>query len=259
MFETWNKVHFNLNTAYETTIEVSNSGRVRKLNSKNEIVYLNGSLVSGYAALRLRAFKERDPKDQQKLDQFRVKIEEYNLQIKELKNLIKVNKKTQESYDDFEQKLQKLNTELEQIKKKYQKIYKSIETNRSVNFGGLIHRLVAELYVEKPSDAHDLVAHLNYNKLDNRAINLKWMTREENVLHQQKSPYVIQSKINNLLKKPHEKARNTKLTVSNVMIIKKRIHQGVTLTKLAKKFKVSEMQISRIKKGENWSEVPAAL
>lgn len=45
----------------------------------------------------------------------------------------------------------------------------------------LVHRLVAEAYVK--GDASLEVNHKNSNKLDNRAVNLEWVTRKENVRH----------------------------------------------------------------------------
>jgi hypothetical protein len=42
------------------------------------------------------------------------------------------------------------------------------------------------------------------------------------------------------------------------MLIKKKLNQGAKLKALAKTFKVSDMQISRIKSGENWAGVNAA-
>lgn len=47
----------------------------------------------------------------------------------------------------------------------------------------------------------------------------------------------------------------SKLKESDVRIIKHQLNLGVSGATLAKSFGVSEMQISRIKKGENWAEV----
>ena len=43
------------------------------------------------------------------------------------------------------------------------------------------------------------------------------------------------------------------------MILKKRLNEDTPLSQLAKRYKVSETQILRIKRGENWGKVPAAL
>ncbi len=47
----------------------------------------------------------------------------------------------------------------------------------------------------------------------------------------------------------------TKLSPADVRIIKHQLAMGITGAVLAKTFGVSEMQISRIKKGENWKEI----
>lgn len=46
-----------------------------------------------------------------------------------------------------------------------------------------IHRLVAEAYIQKPSDLHIEVNHKNFNKLDNRVENLEWVTKSRNDAH----------------------------------------------------------------------------
>jgi len=57
-------------------------------------------------------------------------------------------------------------------------------------------------------------------------------------------------------KRNHRVIRNyTKLSEADVRIIKHQINLGVTGAFLAKHFGVSEMQISRIRHGENWNEI----
>lgn len=107
----------------------------------------------------------------------------------------------------------------------------------------LIHRLVARHFVKQVSSAHKFVIHVNYNKEDNSYKNLKWATRDQTSKHWQSNPA------------PH-KHGNQKLSIEKVKTIKKLILSNkFSLKKLAKKFGVSDMQIYRIKTGENWGHV----
>lgn len=107
----------------------------------------------------------------------------------------------------------------------------------------LIHRLVAKHFVKQVSPAHKFVIHVNYKKEDNNHKNLKWATRDQTSKHWQNIPA------------PH-KHGNQKLSIEKVKTIKKSILSNkFSLKKLAKKFGVSDMQIYRIKTGENWGHI----
>ena len=146
---------------------------------------------------------------------------------------------------------------LNKLQENYKKNYKKREQKRKRYYGSLVHRLVAEYFLEKPADDKILVSHLDYDKLNNHHSNLQWMTRDENAAHQKNSPFVIKAK-EKVLNSP-TKRTNTKLTEKQVMILKKRMNEGVTLRELAKRNKVTVTQLARIKSGENWGKVPAAL
>ncbi|MEP7169052.1 MAG: HNH endonuclease, partial [Bacteroidota bacterium] len=86
-------------------------------------------------------------------------------------------------------------------------------------------------------------------KTDNRTTNLRWTTKDEMHKHQQKSPNVISSR-------NARKSVGHKLTIAKVKDIKRKIKTAKTPMKaLAKQHRISEMQLYRIKRGENWAEV----
>lgn len=118
------------------------------------------------------------------------------------------------------------------------------------------YKLVATHFLPKTSDDQLYVLHLDYNKMNDFANNLKWATREEMLRHQQTSPYVQQARRN--LVEHNKKRDGHKLTVTKVMLIKRRLADpnGKTRMKMiAKQFGISEMQLYRIKSGENWGHV----
>ena len=111
-----------------------------------------------------------------------------------------------------------------------------------------VHRLVAEHFLEK-NDGEEYVIHLNYDKTDNRVENLKWATKREKELHQFSNP-----NWEGVIKKRNKKIG--KLSEGKVKIIKRQLKNNRTrINMIAKRFGVSDTQIHRIKKGENWSSV----
>lgn len=118
-----------------------------------------------------------------------------------------------------------------------------------------VHRLIGDCFIKKTSDDQEYVLHLDYDKTNNHVSNLKWATKREMELHQQGSPYVKKARALRLLKKPQ---KGHKLTSTQVLHLKKKIfdpNRKTRLKILAKQFGISEMQLYRIKSGENWSHV----
>ena len=115
---------------------------------------------------------------------------------------------------------------------------------------------MAKLFCKKTSPRCRYVIHINHNKTDNKASNLKWATVEEMAAHQQKSPQKIAYK--KLQKERSSTQKGLKLTPVQVKTIKKIIqdpNRTVTYKQLAKKYGVSEMTLYRIRSGENWGAV----
>lgn len=117
----------------------------------------------------------------------------------------------------------------------------------------LLHRLVASYFLPKPNRRQKFVLHLNFNKKDNHYKNLQWASQEEATAHQFFSPAVKRAKIE--MRKKITTSPNTKLTIAKVSQIKKLLAKGKTLKTIAERFNVSDMQIYRIKIGENWKNV----
>ena len=98
--------------------------------------------------------------------------------------------------------------------------------------------------------------HLDYVRNNDVVKNLKWATREEMIAHSNKSPHVLAA-LNNLIEH-NKKADGAKLTSTSVIRIKKMLQNPNRKTRIkmiAKQFGVSEMQIFRIKSGENWGHI----
>lgn len=122
----------------------------------------------------------------------------------------------------------------------------------------MLSRAVAESYVSKPSDLHNYVIHLDFDNLNDHYKNLKWVTEEDKYAHQRINPNVKEGHYKRIEKKKLAQ-KGMKLTTTQVMRIKKMIHDPNRKTRLkliAKQFGISEMQLYRIKSGENWANVP---
>lgn len=132
--------------------------------------------------------------------------------------------------------------------------YKTLNLHRPGNNGTLyIHREMAKIFLKKKSPKHRFVIHRNHNKLDNNIRNLQWATKEEMITHQQKSPAKIAYKDKQSLQTVGLKL-NADL-VKKIKDILKDPNRVITIKRLAKKYKVSEMTIYRIKSGENWGRI----
>lgn len=242
--ELWKEVKFDFEFTNDYRLEVSNFGRLKTFNKLSDGNELKGSMIKGYRIIRLKFFKQRDPKIEKRIVALQQQIAELNQKIRSLKQ-----------QDGAKPQVDEATELLNDAKKKLNKQFKIDSKDRTINYHSLIHKLVAEYFCQKPSAKHTVVAHLDYDKLNNRSSNLKWMTPEENVAHQQKSPLVIAGREE---RKFSKNSKVAKLTVTKVMLLKKLLNEGKPLRTLVKQFKVTDTQILRIKRGENWSDIPAA-
>jgi hypothetical protein len=214
-------------------------------------------MVNGYRIIRLKFFTARDEKVQNRFNYLQKQVLQLTNKTKELKLAFSKLKKKDEGYSAKAAQLESSTLLLKTLKESLSKKFSDDLKSRTIYYQALIHRLVAEYFIKQPSTEHIIVAHLDYDKLNNHKSNLKWMKPEENYLHQSFSPKVIASKTYSDGRRK-EDAKSTKLSVTKVMLLKKLLNEGKPMKQLVKQFKVTETQILRIKRGENWAEVKAA-
>lgn len=244
--EQWKTVRFDVEFTNDFSLEISNFGRLRTFNKVSNGNLIKGSMTEGYRIVRLKLYRPRNEKTQAKLD---------NLQQQAFKLARKL--KSQIKNGESKQVITETSKLLDTFKKNLSKKFQRDLKERTINYHALVHRLVADYFLPRPTSKQTVVAHLDHDKLNNRASNLKWMTPEENYEHQRSSPHVIKEK---QLRRSRQQANpnSAKLTVTKVMLLKKLLNEGKPMKQLVKLFKVTDTQIIRIKRGENWSNVPAA-
>ena len=113
----------------------------------------------------------------------------------------------------------------------------------------LVHKIVASTFLEKQSPECTFVIHKDWKINNNMISNLEWVTREVNYAR-------VMGHLNEFNKNnPKKRVPFSKLKVDDVKLIKAMLERGVKQNLIAKMFCVSEMQITRIKRGENWAEI----
>ena len=116
----------------------------------------------------------------------------------------------------------------------------------------MVYKLVAEYFIPKTSEDQKHVLHLDFSRNNDTVSNLKWATREEMIEHSKKSPHVIAARLS------RGPSKGIKLTSTEVIRIKKMLlnpNRKTRIKIIAKQFGVSEMQLYRIKSGENWGHI----
>ena len=113
----------------------------------------------------------------------------------------------------------------------------------------LVHKITAELFIKKDNDEQDTVIHLDWNKQNNHFTNLKWVTKDEAYKRMFRR---IQE---NRRKSGKKIVTSSKLKPEDVRLLKSMLKRGVKQNIIAKLFSISEMQVTRIKRGENWGEI----
>jgi hypothetical protein len=136
------------------------------------------------------------------------------------------------------------------------KIKKERSKTKYRNYTFYIHKLVAEYFIPNPHMDKDAVIHVDLDKTNNHYGNLKWASKADLMEHHRKNPLVRQALFNMI--EGNKKRDGRKLTTTQVIRIKKKLADPNRKTRLkiiAQEFGISEMQLYRIKTGENWGHI----
>lgn len=134
--------------------------------------------------------------------------------------------------------------------------FKLLVKGKKKHYRIFVHRLVAQQFIPTKNKNKEYVLHADHNLGNNKVKNLKWATYDEMVEHKKKNPAIIESQ--RRLVEFNKERPGAKLNRSKVVQIKEQINnknRKSTLKQIAAKFNISEMQLYRIKSGENWSHV----
>jgi len=113
-----------------------------------------------------------------------------------------------------------------------------------------VHKLVATLWLPKPKKNQTIVTHLDRNLKNNHYTNLEWISLEEST---KRNAEYFKKKYTG--KKYPGVRHHTKLKEKDIIQLKKMLLRNIPQAKIAKLFCISEMQVTRIKRGENWGDV----
>lgn len=112
-----------------------------------------------------------------------------------------------------------------------------------------VHKLVATYFIEQENPDQCYVIHLDHDKQNNLALNLRWVTKEGMIEHNRNNPNLKNRVV-------PRRTRNYKLTESKVKMIKKLLRNDKNRLKMiAKQFGITHTQLNRIRSGENWKHV----
>ncbi len=255
--EIWKDVIFDFEFVNDMRMEISNQGQVRTYTKIVDGNLLKGSMINGYRVIKLKLFTQRSKEIENQLLYKKSQITKLAKEISQIKKETIALKKAGETIDLENVKITQLEVLLSGLKVRYRKDFNKDLKKRTINYSQLVHRLVAAYFCEKKSGNETLVIHLDFDKLNNVDSNLKWVTQIESTAHQQHSPLVIAEKKTRFGKRNFN-SKLYKLTETRVMLIKKKILEGKSLRMLSKQFGVTQTQLLRIKRGENWGYVKPA-
>lgn len=111
-----------------------------------------------------------------------------------------------------------------------------------------VHKLIAEYFIPKKSEDEVVVIHKDWNKQNNYYKNLQWVSAKDSYKRMHK-------KLKEDQKREGRTVTNSKLKAEDIIALKRMLKNGIKQNVIAKLFAISEMQVTRIKRNENWAHI----
>ena len=108
----------------------------------------------------------------------------------------------------------------------------------------LLHRIILEFFVGQSPDDKTMALHIDDNKLNNHVNNLYWGDDYDNTCDKIRNGIILKG----------ERNPNSKITYTDVLNIRKIYKLGVFQSEIAGMYDIGQSQVSRIIRGESWTE-----
>lgn len=107
-----------------------------------------------------------------------------------------------------------------------------------------VHRLVARAFIDNPFELSS-INHIDNDTKNNNVNNLEWVTQQENIQHKVRQGRQLKG----------EEIPASKLKEDDVREIRKLLAAGISQSKIADMYGITQTTISDIKRGASWSHV----
>ena len=241
--EIWAEHPTNTEGTSFTKFEISNFGRLRIFNNLSpEGRITTGTLVHGVPTYTYKIYKQAPERDAQKLAEIEEKYQEARKMVAKFR------------YQPL--KLEQFKKERDKLKESKKKMNRKVLRKRESSVVLVLHRLVAEHFLERPAEEDKVfVIHKDFDKTNNHVDNLAWANQDEISARHSQQPKLILHKFERQLYNIPQPPRNTKLSENDVLYIKKRLKKNDAVEKLAQRFNLSVAAINNIKQGKTWKNV----